>query len=127
MVDKRLMQEASRLLGQFSLSQDWLTAGSVSAALLTPLGHVYSGVCLDLACGIGFCAEHAVIADMLKARETVIESIVALRADGIVPPCGRCRELMMQVDRANRDTCVWLSDSQAIALGELLPQSWMAW
>ncbi|MGD1940481.1 MAG: cytidine deaminase [Leptolyngbyaceae cyanobacterium] len=125
MVDKLPMQEASRLLGQFSLSQDWLTAGSVSAALLTQSGHVYSGICLDMACGIGFCAEHAAIADMLKARETVIESIVALRADGIVPPCGRCRELMLQVDRANRHTRVWLSESQAITLEGLLPESWM--
>ena len=119
------MQAAGRLLGRFSLSQNWLTAGSFSATLFTPSGHIYSGICLDLACGIGFCAEHAAIADMLKARKTVIESIVALRADGIVPPCGRCRELMMQVDRANRHTRVWLSDSQVIALGELLPQSWM--
>ena len=119
------MQEASRLLGQFSLSRDWLTAGSVSAALLTPSGHVYSGICLDMACGIGFCAEHVAIADMLKARETVIGSIVTLRADGIVPPCGRCRELMLQVDRANRHTRVWLSESQAITLEGLLPESWM--
>ena len=124
-MNELLRQEASRLLGQFSLSQDWLTAGSVSAALLTPSGNVYSGICLDMACGIGFCAEHAAIADMLKARETVIESIVAVRADGIVPPCGRCRELMLQVDSANRHTRIWLSETQAIALGELLPQSWM--
>ena len=91
-MNELLRQEASRLLGQFSLSQDWLTAGSVSAALLTQSGNIYSGICLDMACGIGFCAEHAAIADMLKAHETVIKSIVAVRADGIVPPCGRCRE-----------------------------------
>ena len=40
-------------------------------ALETASGNVYTGINLDLACGIGFCAEHSAVAEMLKARETV--------------------------------------------------------
>ena len=46
---------------------------------------------IDVSCGIGFSAEHAAIAEMLKHRETRIEMVVATREGGhIVPPSGRC-------------------------------------
>jgi hypothetical protein len=40
--------------------------------LLTKAKNVYTEIRLDLACSIGFCAEHAAIAEMLKVRETEI-------------------------------------------------------
>ena len=96
---QQLIEEARKRVGEFSLSETWLTAGSVSAALVTEEGNVYTGICLELACGIGFCAEHSAVAAMLLNRETVIRQIVAVTVDKILPPCGRCRELMLQVDR----------------------------
>jgi cytidine deaminase len=121
MENELLLAEARKHLGQFSLSKASLTAGSVSAALITEAGNVYAGICLDLACGVGFCAEHAAIASMLLNRETVIKKIVALSDDGILPPCGRCRELMLQVDRRNSECLVLLPMDTARKLGELLP------
>ena len=73
MINQELIEKARGMLGKFQLSQEGLTAGSVSSALMTSKGNTYTGICLDLACGIGFCAEHAAIAEMLKARETAIE------------------------------------------------------
>lgn len=96
-----LIQTAKTILGEFQLAKSGLTAGSVSCALITELGKVYTGICLDLACGIGFCAEHSAIAEMLKARETKIDYIVAVSLQGVMMPCGRCRELMMQVNQEN--------------------------
>jgi cytidine deaminase len=70
---QELIKKAKTVLGEFQLAKQGLSAGSVSCALMTNAGTIYTGICLDLACGIGFCAEHAAIAEMLKARETVID------------------------------------------------------
>jgi cytidine deaminase len=121
MQDELLLAEAGKHVGQFPLSEAGLSAGSVSAALVTEAGNVYTGICLDLACGIGFCAEHAAIASMLLNRETVIKKIVAVTEDSILPPCGRCRELMLQVDSRNSECVVILPMGVKRKLGELLP------
>ena len=125
MQDQQLIEEARKRVGQFALSEADLTAGSVSAALVTEAGNVYTGICLDLACGIGFCAEHSAIAAMLLNRETVIRKIVAVSVSRILPPCGRCRELMLQVDRRNLDCIILLPEGVTATLRELLPHAWL--
>lgn len=119
-----LIAEARKYAGQFTLSQPWLTAGAVAAALITEDNNVYTGICLELACGIGFCAEHSAIAAMLNGRETVIKKIVAVTIVGILAPCGRCRELMAQVDTRNLQCEVILPKGQVRTLKELLPYTW---
>lgn len=118
-----LIAEARKYVGEFTLGEADLTAASVSCALVTEAGNVYTGVCLDLACGIGFCAEHSAIAAMLKHRETVIKKIVAVGRHNILAPCGRCREMMFQVNPLNLDCEVVLPQGSAI-LRELLPHTW---
>ena len=125
MIHQELIERAKGILGKFQLSKEGLTAGSVSSALMTSKGNTYTGICLDLACGIGFCAEHAAIAEMLKARETAIEYIVAVKSERILMPCGRCRELIIQVDKENLNTKVVIDDTNYIMLSELLPKHWM--
>ena len=125
MIHQELIEKARGILGKFQLSQEGLTAGSVSSALMTSKGNTYTGICLDLACGIGFCAEHAAIAEMLKARETAIEYIVGVKLERILMPCGRCRELIIQVDKENLNTKVVIDDTNYIMLSELLPKHWM--
>ena len=125
METKDLILKAREAVGEFPLSKEWLTAGSVSSALVTQAGNVYTGICLDLACGIGFCAEHSAVAAMLLHRETVIVKIVALSVERIMPPCGRCRDLLMQVDSRNLDCEVVLSDTETKTLRELLPHAWI--
>jgi cytidine deaminase len=61
---------------------------------------------------------------MLKNRETQIEMIVAVNADTIIPPCGRCRELLFQVDNKNIHTKVYLSKEHYMTLDKLLPNRW---
>jgi cytidine deaminase len=98
-------------------------AGDVACALLSAQGNLYLGVCLDIGSGIGFCAEHTAIAAMLTAGESVIDRIVAISADGkVLPPCGRCRELMYEIDESNlTSTYVILDEARAVKLKELLP------
>ena len=120
-----LIQHAQAVLGEFSLSVPDLTAGSVGAALVTRQGNIYTGICIDVTCGMGFCAEHAAVAEMLKARETEIDMIVAVGEGVILPPCGRCRELLVQVAASNLGTKVILPNKRIRLLRELLPDHWL--
>ncbi|WP_207930354.1 cytidine deaminase family protein [Streptomyces hainanensis] len=101
--------------------------GNVGATLVTEAGNHYSGVCLDTGSGTGFCAEAAAIGAMVTAREYRIAKIVAVwrrEEDGalhVLPPCGRCREFIRQVDWANIDTEVVLGRGRSATLAELLP------
>jgi cytidine deaminase len=100
--------------------------GDVGAALVTAKGNRYSGVCIDTGSGTGFCAEHSAIAAMVTAGEYHIARIVAVWRDEqgvlyVLPPCGRCREFIRQIDDANIDTEVILGRDRSARLRELLP------
>ena len=122
---RSLIETARPLVGEIVLGRPDLSAATVACALRAASGRTYTGVCVHLGCGIGFCAEHAAVAEMLKARETRIESVVAVTADGVLPPCGRCRELMAQVDPRNFDARVGLPGGRSASLRDLLPDHWL--
>ena len=65
----QLIEAAQTVCGDFAPQKDFF-AGEVGAAIRTAKGRVYTGICIDLGSGLGFCAEVAAIADMLKHRET---------------------------------------------------------
>jgi cytidine deaminase len=97
-------------------------AGTVAALLVTPSGGRYVGVSVEFRCGIGFCAEHAAVAEMLKNHETRVTHVVAVHHNGkVLAPCGRCREMLWQLDDSNRDCLVILGPTEARPLHELLP------
>lgn len=101
--------------------------GDVAAALETVAGQRHVGVCIDTGSGTGFCAEHAAIAAMVTAGEYRIARIAAVWHDDggrlyVLPPCGRCREFIRQIDPANLDTEVVLGADRSVALRELLPE-----
>ena len=100
-------------------------SGDVGCALITDKGHIYAGVSIVADCGIGFCAEHSAIATMITKGESRIIAVVATDSIGrLVPPCGRCRELMFQINNKNLATEVILSKSKAVKLASLLPNRW---
>jgi cytidine deaminase len=102
-------------------------AGGVGAALLTTRGAVYTGVCIDTACSMGFCAEHAAAAAMITAGESRVLRMVAVNWDGgILPPCGRCREFISQLDDGNLDGEVLVAPGVVVKLRDLLPFDWRA-
>jgi cytidine deaminase len=124
MSDLDLITAARAVLNPRRLTRSVEVAG-VGSALRTASGAIYVGVCIDAACGIGFCAEHAAVAAMITAGETRIMDIVAVDWDGsILPPCGRCRELVVQVDDGNADTRVILPGGVK-PMRALLPDHWL--
>ena len=119
-----MIEQARTVLRPRKLSGD-NAAGDVACALLSSSGNLYFGVCIDINSGIGFCAEHSAIAAMITAGESSIAKIVAVCGDVVLPPCGRCREFMHQVDPVNfSNTDVILGADRTVKLKELLPHPW---
>ena len=119
-----LYNKAKELTGKKELNKS-ISYAHVGCALLTDKGNIYTGVCIVADCGIGFCAEHAAIADMIKNNESRILKIVATDQNGPVPPCGRCRELIKQINIDNLNTQIMISNTEIYSLKELLPHTWM--
>ena len=122
---RELIERARQQLNPRTLSRYGADAGSVACALRTAGGNIYTGVCIDTPCSMGFCAEHNAIGTMVTGGESHIEVIVAVDSHHtIIPPCGRCREFIYQVDDNNRDTLVVVSEDDVRSLRELLPAHW---
>jgi cytidine deaminase len=121
--DIRLIKKAKSLVAEKAIRGGFVK--EVGCALVTEKGKIFVGVNLDLACGIGFCAEHTAIAQMVtKTDETHVKTIVSAKQDKVMPPCGRCRELLNLMDARNVDTEVIIEHNKKVRLEELLPYSW---
>lgn len=122
--NRELISAASAVLNPHRVSDRLF--GDVASVLITPTGGRFAGVCIDTGSGTDFCAEHSAIAAMVTAGEYRIAKIVAVWRDSggtlfVVPPCGRCREFIRQVDPANLDTDVVLDWDRSALLRQLLP------
>ena len=120
---KTLLCEAEKLINRVELNK-YVTIGGVACALMTEKRNIYTGIYIEAKCGIGFCAEHSAIADMVKHGETRIIKIVSAKRGKIYPPCGRCRELIRMINLANIETQVLLEDNEGVTITDLLPHQW---
>jgi cytidine deaminase len=118
--------EVTKKAQQVALTRDdWKFMGYVGAALVTRQGNLFTGINIQLLCGMGSCAEHSTVAEMVKNGETQIKKIVATTAEGsVLPPCGRCREMLYQIDKSNLDTEIILGTNDKKTLRDLLPLNW---
>jgi len=120
-----LYQNAKSAINPRKLSE-YAEAGGVAAAILAESGNVYTGVCIDTACSMGFCAEHAAAAAMITAGESHVLKMIAVGEDGhIMPPCGRCREFISQIHSENMNAEVMVRDGIIVTIKELLPYDWL--
>ena len=124
----RLYDAARAVLHPRKISE-WMEAGGVAAAIETPEGKIYTGVCVDSACALGICAERNAIFRMLTDGGSEICRMITVSGDGkVVPPCGACRELMAQLmPERYRDIEVMLDDEKmrVVTLGDLTPEWWI--
>lgn len=101
--------------------------GDVGAALITSRGNIFCGVCTGFYCGMGSCGEYQAIGSMITEGEKEIKKIVAVYYDEkkkkyeVIPPCGKCREMIHQLGKKNWDAEVIVSNSKKVKLKELLP------
>lgn len=101
--------------------------GFVSAVLEAANGKYYTGVNVDLACGLGYCAERNAAGSMLTDGETVVRRVVCVGKDGApMPPCGCCREFLALLSPENENTEFLLEEQppRTCRLAELRPAAW---
>ena len=108
---------------------EYVTAGGVSAAILSASGRIYTGVCVDTCCTLGICAERNAIFNMLTNGEHEIRKVLAIMPDGHCgAPCGACRELMTQLTPDSYREIEIMIDYETkriMTLGELTPEWWI--
>ena len=108
---------------------DYITAGEVSAAILSASGKIYTGVCMDTCSTLGICAERNAIFNMITCGESQISKVLAILPDGTTgAPCGACRELMVQLmPDTYQDVEIMLDyeKEKIVTLGELTPNWWI--
>ncbi len=122
--DEELIERARTKANKRELDHD-VKVGSYGAALIAANGKVYDGVTLELPCNLGCCAEYNASIQMIADGETKIQTIVAVKHSGeIYSPCGRCREFLVQINHANKDTRVIIGEGKVKKLSELLPDMW---
>ncbi|WP_024294574.1 cytidine deaminase family protein [Lacrimispora indolis] len=105
----------------------FIDAGGVAAAILTANNNIFVGVCIDTSSSLGMCAERNAIANMITHGESKITKVLAIMPDGkIGPPCGACREFMMQLDKDSKDIDVLMDKDtlETVKLGDLCPNWW---
>lgn len=122
--DKHLIEEAKEIIIK-SKPVNLIDTGGVGSALITSKGNIFRGVSMGFYCGIGSCGEYQAIGSMISNGEKQIKTIVAVTDDGkIIPPCGKCREMISQAAKKNWNTQVIVSNTKKVKLTELLPYSW---
>lgn len=124
MINKELIKKAISVTKKIKRNEECIT-GEVGCALLTSNNNIFVGISISCACDIGFCAEHSAIANMITNGESKIKKIVAVNIKGrILSPCGRCRELIYQINNKNKSTDVIIKKNKTIKLGKLLNYPW---
>lgn len=107
----------------------YVSAGGVSAAVLSGSGRIYTGVCVDTCSTLGICAERSAIFNMLANGDQTILRVLAIMPNGkLGAPCGACRELMVQLSPEDYKSVEILMDydsGRIITLGELTPEWWI--
>ena len=79
MTNQELIQKAASVHNPVEIGNS--SFGTVSCALETIKGTLFTGVCIDTSSSMGFCAEHAAIGSMITSKEYKIHKIVAVKKD----------------------------------------------
>ena len=93
---KQLYEIAKKTLNPRTTSRN-TEIGQVACALETVDGNVYTGINIDTACSMGYCAEANAIGTMLTNNETKIAKLVAVSVKhDIVPPYGNFNKICLK-------------------------------
>ena len=123
------MFKAAKAVQNSRKISDYVEAGGVAAALLSASGKIYTGVCIDTCSTLGICAERNAIFNMITNGESVIKKVLAIMPDGKQgPPCGACRELIVQIipdDYKEIEILLDYEKKRIVKLGEINPERWI--
>lgn len=123
------MYEAAKAVLDPRRISEFVTAGEVSAAVLSKSGKIYTGVCIDTCSTLGICAERNAIFNMITNGENEIDKVLCIPPnEGKGAPCGACREFMVQLmPESYKDIEIMLDykAGKVITLGEITPEWWI--
>jgi len=97
----------------------------VGAALLDREGRVYAGCNVENASyGLTICAERVAVAKAISAGSTKFDKILVVDGDGIITPCGACRQVLYEFAPHIKVICAGSSgEMMEYDLEDLLPHS----
>ena len=123
------MYEAAKAVHHEKEISEFVSAGGVSAAVLSKSCKIYTGVCIDTASTLGICAERNAIFNMITNGDYEIERVLCIPPmEGKGAPCGACRELMVQLmpgKYKDIDIMIDYKTDRVMKLGELTPEWWI--
>lgn len=104
---------------------NYICSGGVGAAVVSKSGNIYTGVCIDTDCSLGMCAERNAISTMITNGEFEIKMVAAVDKKGnVLPPCGACREFMMQLKNSADIEVLVDNKGTVLKLKDLMPYSY---
>lgn len=125
------MYEAAKAVLKPRQISEYVTAGEVSAAVLSKSGKIYTGVCIDTCSTLGICAERNAIFNMITNGENEIDKVLCIPPnEGRGAPCGACRELMVQLmpdSYKDIEIMIDYKNNIVMKLGELTPEWWISY
>ena len=74
----KTMYRAAKAVQNPRKISDYVTAGEVSAAILSASGKIYTGVCMDTCSTLVICAERNAIFHMIACGESEISRVLAI-------------------------------------------------
>jgi len=99
----------------------------VGAVLVSEDGNLYTGVNIENSSyGLTICAERTAVFNAITEGDRKFKSIVlASDAEDFIPPCGACRQVLMEVCGPDLEVVMSNTDHEIriLSLKELLPLS----
>lgn len=118
---ERLYDCAKKAVNPKKISEQ-ICSGGVGAAVVSNKGNIYTGVCIDTDCSLGMCAERNAISTMITNQEFEVKMVVAVDKKGnVLPPCGACREFMMQLKNSQKTEIIIDNKGTVVKLKDLMP------
>lgn len=120
---KRLYDTAMENINPREISEN-MYVGGVAATVMTLNGNIYTGICIDTSSSLGMCAERNALSTMLANGENEVKKVVSVYKDGtVMPPCGACREFMMQLGKQAEEIQILIDNQgKSVSLSSLMPE-----
>lgn len=121
----RVVYNAAKTVVNPKKISEQMCSGGVGAAVISKKGNIYTGVCIDTDCSLGMCAERNALSTMITNGEYEIKMVAAVNKKGqVLPPCGACREFMMQLKNSSDIEVLVDNDGTMVKLKDLMPYSY---
>lgn len=121
----RVVYNAAKTVVNPKRISEQMCSGGVGAAVVSKKGNIYTGVCIDTDCSLGMCAERNALSTMITNGEYEIKMVAAVNKKGqVLPPCGACREFMMQLKDSSDIEVLVDNNGTVVKLKDLMPCSY---